>query len=231
MIGIIGAMDVEISLLLSQLQNEKITKINDYEFHEGLLNNQDVVIVKCGVGKVNAAIVATILSLKFNCKLVISTGIAGGIKPLKTKDVLLGSEFIYGDFDIRFFGYEYGQVPNEPQYFKADSNYLLKAETILKELKVNYHKGVCATSDKFITSMDNVLIPTENRYVATEMESTAIVHALKHANIPVLVLRFISDIIGEESQIENYFEFETEMANLSAEITFKFLGELWNIMR
>ena len=231
MIGIIGAMDVEIKLLLENLENEEVITINDYDFHKGILNNKEVVIVKCGVGKVNAGIVATILALSFKPEVVISTGIAGGIDPLTTKDVLLGNEFIYGDFDIRFFGYEYGQVPNEPQYFKANLEYLNKVEGILKQLKVDYHKGLCITSDKFITSMDNVLVPVEGKYAVTEMESTSIVHALKHAGIPVIVLRFVSDIIGHPSQIENYFEFETEMANLSASICLKCLGELWNIMR
>lgn len=229
MIGIIGAMDVEINLLLEKLENQEVITINDYKFYKGALNNQDVVIVKCGVGKVNAGIVATIMALEFKPRLVISTGIAGGISPLKPKDVLLAEKFIYGDFDVRVFGYKYGQVPGENEYFFASDKYLVKVEHVLKSLNASYHRGLSITSDKFISNMADVLVDTKNEYAVTEMESTAIAHALSHAEIPMVALRFVSDIIGEASQINDYMEFEQEMANLSANICLNCLGELWNI--
>ncbi len=216
MIGIIGAMQHEIDLLISNLAEKEEFLIANFSFYKGKIEKKDVVIAKAGIGKVNASSVATILLLSFKCDLVISTGIAGGLAPLTTKNLVVGTKFSYGDVDVRAFGYKYGQIPGEEAEFKIDETVLSSIKNILDELNINYYEGLCLTSDSFITSIEQVKI--SSRIMCTEMESTAIVQICKHFRVPFLVLRFISDVIGEESQIENYTEFEEEMSNRSAEI-------------
>lgn len=225
MLGIIGAMEHEIELLVNELIEKVEEKVAGFSFYLGKIAGKKVVVAKSGIGKVNAATVATILVLKYGCNALVSTGIAGGLAPLKTKDVVLGEKFVYGDVDATIFGYEFGQVPQEPAIFQCQSVLLEKAETILKDMNLNYHRGTCLTSDSFITDLKQIKY-AQKEIICTEMESTAIAHVANHFMIPALVLRFISDIVGEESQVTNYLEFEREMAVKSARICLEFVSKL-----
>lgn len=214
MIGIIGAMDSEISLLVASMTNIEEEVYGNNVFHKGLIADKEVVVVKSSVGKVNAAMVATILLLTYKVDLVISTGIAGGIKPLQTKDVILVKNYQYGDVDVRPFGYDFGQIPGEVTVYESEIDDIAE---ILNRYNQEFKIGSVLTSDKFITSLEDVKVNLPN--MCTEMESTAIMHVCQKFKKRLVTLRFISDVIGEPSQIAFYSEFEEEMAQCSAKVT------------
>lgn len=216
MIGIIGAMDVEIHSLLSEIKDYEIVNIGNLKFYKGKLFNKEVVIVKCGVGKVNAAFASSVLCLEFKVDLIITTGIAGGTKTLETKDICIANEYIYGDVDVTCFGYSYGQVPSEVKSFIVNEELILKINNILNKEFKNVKNVTFLTQDSFITT--NSQIKIERDFLATEMESTAIAHIASKFNIQTIGLRIISDVIGKESQIASYDSFEEEAGHLSAKM-------------
>ncbi len=220
-IGIIGAMPEEVNDIIASCELIKAKDIAKNRFYELKYGQHIIVIVKSGVGKVNAAIATAVLALEYKVDLIISTGIAGGMAPLKTGDVCLIDKLFYGDVDATTFGYKFGQVPGEKYYFQTDNNLLNKAKLVIT--KYNWHISCTLTSDKFVTAMPKL---PEDEIFCFEMESTAIAHAAKHFDIPFLVIRYISDIVGQESQIENYTKFEAEMAKRSCKITLEILGSL-----
>ena len=103
------------------------------EFYTGYIGENEVTLTGCGVGKVNAAIAATILIDVYNCDLVINTGIAGGIKGLNTSDVCIGTKLYYGDADVTIFGYSKGQIPGLPKYFSINCDVLLGVKKVLNQ--------------------------------------------------------------------------------------------------
>lgn len=222
-IGIIGAMDVEVSSLIEQSQVVEVKEIAGLKFYVLNYKGKDIYLVKSGIGKVNAAIATSILCLHYDVELVISTGIAGGMSPLKTGDICLVDKLYYGDVNCQVFNYAFGQVPGEEPYFRVSKGVLNKASDILKNNNYKFHIINSLTSDSFISSMPK--LPLDSTF-CFEMESTAITQTARHFNKEVLVIRYISDIVGEESQILNYTEFETNMAKTSSLITLKIVENL-----
>ena len=118
MIGIIGAMQSEVEALFEQMSSKEKIEINNLVFYKGQLFGKDVVIVKCGIGKVNAALCTQLLILNFKVSKVINTGIAGAVGAgLKIYDFVVSDAAVYHDFDVQFFGYKLGQVPGMPESF------------------------------------------------------------------------------------------------------------------
>ena len=114
-VAIIGAMEEEVTILRDKLENLKQETIAGSEFNIGTLNGVDVIVLKSGIGKVNAAMSTTILLEKFKPDYVINTGSAGGYhEELNVGDVVISTEVRHHDVDVTIFGYEYGQVPQLP---------------------------------------------------------------------------------------------------------------------
>ena len=216
MIGIIGAMDVEINSLLNEIKDYNIINIGNLKFYKGHLFDKEVVIVKCGVGKVNASFASSVLCLEFKVDLIITTGIAGGTKSLETKDICIANEYIYGDVDVTCFGYSFGQVPSEVKSFIVNKELVERINEILNKEFDSVKNVTFLTQDSFITTNEQVQI--ERDFLATEMESTAIAHIASKFNVETIGLRIISDVIGKESQIESYDSFEDEAGNISAKM-------------
>ena len=154
MIGIVGAMDVEVSTLCQKLQNKEVVKCGGLEFNHGFLNSKEVVIVKSGVGKVNAALCVQTLVNKFNVTQIINTGIAGATgKGLGVFDFVISSEVAYHDVDVQIFGYKVGQVPGQEQFFVADEQLVQKALKVAEESSFakehKFVKGRIASGDQF----------------------------------------------------------------------------------
>jgi len=126
--GIIGAMDSEIALLTSEMTDLQIQTVAGLTFYSGTLSSSQAVVVKCGVGKVNAAACAQSLIDRYAVDAVINVGVAGGVSSkLKVLDVVVGTALVQHDFDLRPFGYtkgylgqEYGGDPSFPTMFAAD---------------------------------------------------------------------------------------------------------------
>ena len=139
MIGIIGAMDEEIELLLANMENKIEEIIANSRFIRGTLSGKEVVLLKSGIGKVNAAMGATIMMEKFAPTLIINTGSAGGFsEKLEVGDIIISSEVVHHDVDVTSFDYAYGQVPGLPETFTADQRLVDIAEATVKEIGINY---------------------------------------------------------------------------------------------
>ena len=111
-LGIIGAMQVEVEILLGAMENKTEKQIAGSVFYEGTLEDLPVVVVQCGVGKVNAAICAQILCSCYGVTHLVNTGIAGSLNAeLDIGDLVVSRDAMYHDFDCNAFGYPSGKVP------------------------------------------------------------------------------------------------------------------------
>ena len=207
MIGIIGAMQSEVEALFEQMTSKEKIDINNLTFYKGQLFGKDVVIVKCGIGKVNAALCTQLLILNFNVSKVINTGIAGATGPgLKIYDFVVSTEALYHDFDTTFFGYKPGQVPGMPEAFTADSALVDAAmsafeQTDFHDLKIV--KGRIASGDQFVSdAMAKERIVRQFGALCCEMEGAAIAQVCFVNKMPFCVLRAISDSADSSAHMD-----------------------------
>ncbi len=228
MIGIIGAMDSEVESLFSQMSAKEKININNLTFYKGKLFNKEVVIVKCGIGKVNAALCTQLLILNFNVSKIINTGIAGAVgQGLKIYDFVVSTEAIYHDFDTTFFGYKPGQVPGMPEAFQADKTMVETAVNAFE--KTDFHdlkivKGRIASGDQFISGGERKAAIINNfQPQCVEMEGCAIAHTCYANNVPFVIIRCMSDT-ADDSVKETYSE-ETA-AKLSSNFLLEVIKEI-----
>ncbi len=219
MIGIIAAMDCEINKLIEKLDNKQEIIIHNYTFYQGAIGKEKVVLVLSGIGKTNAAIVTTLLINNFDIRLIINTGIAGGIAPLTPGTLVIGTKLAYHDFDLRAFNYEQGQVPQLPLFFLADEKYIAMVKEVVENLCISYQLATILTGDQFLSTAKNIppIFHNEN-FIAIDMEGAAIAHTCHLFQKPFLSLRIISDIIDTDNHVDNYFEFEQKAGEMSTEI-------------
>ena len=225
MIGFIAAMEDEMSIFLDKLNISVYEQVCGCRFYLGKVNETDVVLTTCGVGKVNAAIAATVMIEFYECKLIINTGIAGGITGVNTKDVIIGSKLMYHDCDVTAFGYEYGQVPGMPKSFMPTLDSVIMFKKILNELGIDYKEALIYSGDKFVTSKDVLANVDISMPCIAEMVGAAIAHVCVKSGIDFIVVRYVSDIVGKTSQIDDYKTFEKEMATRSSEICLHILNK------
>jgi len=215
-IGIIGAMESEVKSLCSKIDNPKITELANLTFYEGKLCNQDVIIVKSGIGKVNAALCAQLLIIKFGASKVINTGIAGATGGnLKIFDFVVSSETVYHDFDTTAFGYKIGQVPGMPATYTADNEFADKAVAVFNSTDLSKEhkivKGLIASGDQFISdSAKKDFIKTNFNPLCVEMEGCAIAHACYLNKVPFIIVRCMSDMADDT--VEQTYSFNEDVA-------------------
>jgi len=196
-IGLIGAMEEEIDILKHFISNEEVTNRADMIFYKGQLNGLDTVVVRSGIGKVNAAIAAQILISEFNVDCIINTGVAGGIKSgINVGDIVISSDAIEHDFDTTAFGDELGVIPRmKTSIFKADKcliDIALKAANDNIEGKA--YVGRIVSGDRFISSKEEARrLGQQFSAYAVEMEGAAIAHTSYLNDIPFVIIRSISD--------------------------------------
>lgn len=229
-LGIIGAMDVEVETLKSALSDCKTTKVSDMEFYEGKLSEKEVIVVKCGIGKVNAGRCVQILADKFDVSAVVNTGIGGGIGDgLEVSDIVIGNELVQHDFDVSGFGYAKGYMfsgdTDKPTVYKCDAELLEKLKSASKECldEKRIKVGRIATGDVFVSDFDKKkeIKETFDAKVC-EMEGGAIAQTAVANGLPFVVVRAISDL-ADGSASESYEEFEKETAYLCADIIKRFV--------
>ena len=209
--GIIGAMDVEVNLLKEAASITRKTSIADMEFCEGRLGNSEVIIVKCGMGKVNAGICAQILITHFGVSEIISTGIAGALNP----------SLNIGDFDVSPVNFAKGEIPYTGK-FAFESDEKLRREALLATKKaapaIQVIEGRVCTGDQFIASKaQKDAITGKFGGDCCDMESGAIAQVCYLNKIPFVIIRAISDKADSQETID-FHEFEAEAARLSAQI-------------
>lgn len=202
-IGIIGAMEEEISGIKKVLETEKFERIGNTEFIIcKFSDNLDVVLTVCGIGKVNAAICAQALIDKYKPDYIINTGVAGGIDPsVNVSDVVVSTDLIEHDFDCRAFGYELGQIPRIKNWkFKADDTLAKKAVSAGEKIGAAMHTGRIISGDIFVNDND-VKQTLYKKFGAKccEMEGAAIAHTAQENNVPFVVIRSISDKADDDS--------------------------------
>ncbi|GER66266.1 5'-methylthioadenosine/S-adenosylhomocysteine nucleosidase [Weizmannia acidilactici] len=211
-IGIIGAMEEEVALLRGQIKGRHAETIAGYEYTTGKMKGKDVVLLRSGIGKVNAALSTGILLQKYAPDVVINTGSAGGSNPsLRVGDVVISTEVRHHDVDATVFGYEYGQVPQMPPAFLADRNLVKVAEACAEKLSgIQVVTGLIATGDSFMDDPEKVAAVKKAfpDVQAVEMEAVAVGQVAYQFNTPFVIIRSLSDIAGQESNIsfEEYLE-------------------------
>ncbi|MFS0780826.1 5'-methylthioadenosine/S-adenosylhomocysteine nucleosidase [Bacillus sp. 1P06AnD] len=228
-IAIIGAMEEEVTILRNQMEHVKQEIIANCEFTSGLLAGVDVILLKSGIGKVNAAMSTTILLDRYNPDAIINTGSAGGFSPdLKVGDVVVSTEVVHHDVDATIFGYAYGQVPQMPAAYPADAKLIEIAEKAAQGIEgTTVVKGMIATGDSFMDDPERVGF-VRNKFAdlqAAEMEAAAIAQVSYQFNKPFVVIRALSDIAGKESNISFDKFLETAAVN-SSKMVISFLKEI-----
>lgn len=227
-IAIIGAMEEEVTLLRAKMDEKKVEVIAGCEFTSGKLAGVEVVLLRSGIGKVNAAMSTAILLDRFKPDFVINTGSAGGFNPiLNVGDVVISSEVRHHDVDVTAFGYEYGQVPQLPSAFKADSELVQIAEQCAKEIKdIQVVRGLIATGDSFMSDPVRVndIRDKFTDLQAVEMEAAAIAQVSHQFGTPFVVIRSLSDIAGKESDV-SFEQFLEKAALHSAELVIKIVSK------
>lgn len=226
MIGIIGAMDVEVKHLKNRLTGSETRTVSGIEFFSGTLCGKKVVVAKCGVGKVFAAICAEIMILEFGVKCIINTGIAGTLTGrLSVGDTAISTAVVQHDMDTSAVGDPEGMVSGiDKIYFNADPAIVLKAEQAVKLAGLNYVCGVIASGDRFIgDSESKKRIVAKFNAVACEMEGGAIGHTAYINDVPFIVIRAISDSADGSAEVD-YPAFIARAAANSALITEKLVS-------
>ncbi|EQB9844151.1 5'-methylthioadenosine/S-adenosylhomocysteine nucleosidase [Cronobacter sakazakii] len=202
--GIIGAMEEEVTLLRDKIDNRQTLNIAGCEIYTGTLNGVDVALLKSGIGKVSAAMGATLLLEHCKPDVIINTGSAGGLAPsLKVGDIVISDEVRYHDADVTAFGYEYGQMAGCPAAFKADEKLIAAAQETIEKLNLHAVRGLVVSGDAFINGSVNLAKIRHNfpQAIAVEMEATAIGHVCHNFGVPFVVVRAISDVADQQSHL------------------------------
>ena len=220
-LGIIGAMDVEVAALKDKMVNKTVRTIAGSDYCEGKLEDLNVVIVQCGVGKVNAALCAQILCDCFAVTHIVNTGIAGSLSnDLDIGDLVISRDAMYHDFDCCHFGYAPGQVPGLPVSFPADETLIRLAKRAVEEVHPGHSKeGRVASGDLFVSHQEQKdAIIAKTGALCTEMEGAAIAHTAHRNGVPFVILRAISDKADNSAQMD-YPAFEQQAAHRCAAVT------------
>lgn len=229
-IGIIGAMELEVETLKSKMNYSNIVKKAGMEFYEGTLNGAQVVIVRCGVGKVNAALCVQILADVFNVTHVINTGVAGSLNAkLDIGDILISKDAVHHDVDVTIFGYALGEVPQlGTREFQADENLINLAKASCERVNPQLHAviGRVVSGDQFISGNEikEKLINTFQGDCA-EMEGASIAHGAFLNGIPFVIIRAISDKADNSAEMD-YPAFERAAAEHSARLVEDLAGNI-----
>ena len=223
-LGIIGAMSIEVESLKGQMKDLRIVKRAGMEFYCGLLEGLEVVIVVCGVGKVNAALCVQILCDCFGVTHILNTGVAGSLcADLDIGDFVISKDAMYHDFTCLPLNpaYVVGQVPGIAVHAFPGDEYLIGfAIKAAEEVHPGHSRiGRIASGDQFVCSIEQKKqIVADTGALCTEMEGTAIAHAAWRNNTPVVVIRAISDKADDSAQMD-YPTFEAIAAKRSANVT------------
>ena len=229
-IGIIAAEQEEFESILEEMKEEDRKEIYELTFVKGKIKEKACILVKGGVGKVNAARATQILIDNFKPDYIINVGVAGGLNPmLNIGDIVIGETLVQHDFDITAFGHTKGYIPGVGDKIYSDEYLINKIEEAIgnqEERVYNYEKGVIASGDIFCTE-----IPMRDKIYAkfnaecVEMEGAAIAQVCSLCNVPFIVIRSISDTPNGKNEV-TYQQFIELASKRCANILKEFLKEL-----
>ncbi len=224
LIGIIGAMDIEVDGLVSSMRNITTKEISGVIFYTGTIENTQVVVAKCGIGKVFASICAQTMIMEYHPDVIINSGVAGTLtKELKVLDVAIAGNVVQHDMDTSAIGDPKGLISGiNVIYIDANKEAVKCIENVCKELGFNSKTGTIASGDKFIAqNSDKEFIKTEFGAIACEMEGASIGQVCYINKVPFGIIRAISD--GEGAEMD-YQTFAPLAAKQSIEIVKKFIN-------
>jgi adenosylhomocysteine nucleosidase len=226
MIGIIGAIDYELNHFFTNMIIARTEIIADKTFYVGKIGHHNVVIVKSGIGKVNAAMTATILINTFDVRLIINTGVAGGLEPVNIGDIILAEGIAYFDVSLtEIDDVPYGQMGSDPLLVKTNDQYLAKGKKVFDKLGYSYVVGNLVSGDKFVTKKRDLAKISKQvpNILGVEMEGMAIAITAYKFNRPFISIRGISDIIESVDQPKNYRDVVKQVATKTTQFVLDFL--------
>lgn len=227
MIGIIGAMQVEIQHLKDSMENVKTVNVSGVDFFLGNINGKEVVAAVCGVGKVFSAICAEAMILKFNPSVIINIGVAGTLSDkLNTTDIAIASSVVHHDLDTSPLGDPIGLISGiNIINIDCDKNVVDILKKSVNSLGINNEIGVIASGDQFVSTSERKKFIKDNfNAVACEMEGASIGHVCHVNNVKFGVLRAISDGADEKSHMQ-YHEFVPVAAKNSFNVIMSFIKD------
>lgn len=228
MIGVISAMNEELLEIIKNLDTEKII-FNKFEFYKTEVFGKDVVLGICGIGKVNSAMYTQAMIDHFGTDIIVNIGVAGSLdEKVGIGDLVIGTDYIYHDFDCTTIGYKMGQIPRFEEELKAEDKYVdlafENAKKVLNENKI--FKGRIATGDMFVASKEaKEKIKRDVNPLCCEMESTSIVHVCHVNGVKYLALRSISDNANDDADVD-FDTFLLESAKVTKSIILDFIEAL-----
>lgn len=228
-VGIIFAMEEELSSLKKYIKIEKEYNIFNLKFYEGKINGVHCILVKSGIGKVNAARTTQILIDNMKVDYIFNIGVAGAVnEDLNVGDIVIAEKLVQHDFDITAFNHEKGYIPDIGVYVYSDKYLCKLAKSISPKDNSKLLGGVIASGDIFCSDyMMGKKISNNFSALCVEMEGAAIAQVCYLCNIPFLILRSISDT-PNNNNVVTYEEFLLgscdRIANVMNEILFKLNG-------
>lgn len=230
MLGIIGAMDEEVAQIKEHMENVRVETRASMDFYQGTLHGHPVVVVRSGIGKVNAAICAQILADRYQVDAIINTGIAGSLNAdINIGDIVLSTDTVEHDMDAVSFGYPLGQIPRmDTLSFVADEKLRAVAKRVCEQVnpEVRVFEGRVVSGDQFISDKGRKQWLVENfAGYCTEMEGAAIAHTAYLNEIPFLVIRAISDKADDSASVD-YPAFEAKAIEHSVKLLLALCREL-----
>ena len=230
MLGIIGAMDQEVAEIKNQMTDVTVERAAAMDFYRGKLKGKDVVVVRSGIGKVNAAVCTQILVDRYGVDAVVNTGIAGSLRnEINIGDIVLATDAVQHDMDATCFDYPVGKIPQMDVYeFQADEKLRELAKACSREVipDVGVFEGRVVSGDQFVSSREKKdwLVKTFGGY-CTEMEGAAIAQVCYFNHIPFLIVRAISDKADDSATVD-YSTFEKKAIEHCVNLTLAMIEEM-----
>ncbi|MCI7149408.1 5'-methylthioadenosine/adenosylhomocysteine nucleosidase [Bariatricus sp. HCP28S3_A7] len=230
MIGIIGAMEEEVAHLKEAMQVEKTVERAAMTFVKGKLDGKDVVVVRSGIGKVNAGICAQILADLFEVDTLINTGVAGSLDAaLDIGDIVISTDAVQHDMDVSALGDPVGQIPRMDTFaFPADERLVQLAVQANEEANPDIHTftGRVVSGDQFVSdgAVKERLV-TQFQAKCTEMEGAAIAQAAYLNKISCVIIRAISDKADNSSTMD-YAAFEKQAITHTVRLVRNLMGKV-----
>ena len=229
-IGIIAAMAEELAFLRYHLEDKVESQVLGVTYAQGRLGQHEAVLVQSGIGKVMSAMSVAVLADHFAVEAIINTGSAGAVAPgIAVGDLVISEQLVYHDVDVTAFGYDYGQMAQQPLYFPADAAMLATFAQVAQAAGETVHQGLIATGDSFVADPERVAAIKAHfpQVLAVEMEGAAIAQAAQAAGLPVMVVRSMSDTADHEAQV-SFDDFIFEAGKRSAQLVLDFLKSFEN---
>ncbi|MCI9049984.1 MAG: 5'-methylthioadenosine/adenosylhomocysteine nucleosidase [Coprobacillus sp.] len=227
MIGIIGAMQEEVDEILKLMDLKTTNEYQGYTFYEGIMNQKEIILLRGGIGKVNAAISTTLMMTHYNIDFVINIGSAGGLQKYQNVgDIVISNAVAHHDVDVTAFGHEMGKVPGLPLYFEPDNELLDKVKLILERKALSSHIGLIVSGDQFISQKEQVsnICKYFPQAMCSEMEAATIAQVCYTFGKKFIITRSLSDVFEKGNSSIQFDEYLKKASQSSAHMCYELVS-------